>query len=262
MYGGSRYMCGREPAGQLPTSSTMSVRAASTHGSSKVAVGAAAHPGPPRRRQRSGRRPLLRPRRSSAGRSCPRRPCAAGPRRAQAPPTSATRPGRARRAGRCPRARGRRPRPPTTPWRRARAGPPGVISTRWASTVRPDRSGVTTRSTGANAAHREVVAEEAGRPGQRALGPGGAQREGGDVAAARAPDLPVVVHHGGEAPVAGAARRPSAAAMSPTVAGPASQLLAVSSVTAISSPRWPVVVSQWVKPRCSMTRPDATFSGS
>src|ERR1700677_2330689 len=39
MNGGSRYMCGRTPAGQLPTSSTMSERAASTQGSSKVAVG-------------------------------------------------------------------------------------------------------------------------------------------------------------------------------------------------------------------------------
>src|SRR6202044_852202 len=49
----------------------------------------------------------------------------------------------------------------------------------------------------------EVVAEEAGRTGQMALRSRGAQRQCRDVAAAWAPDLPVVVHYGGETPVAG-----------------------------------------------------------
>ena len=39
MNGGSRYACGRDPAGQLPTSRTMSERAPSTQGSSNVARG-------------------------------------------------------------------------------------------------------------------------------------------------------------------------------------------------------------------------------
>ena len=49
--------------------------------------------------------------------------------------------------------------------------------------------------------HREVVAEEAGRTGERALGPGGPQRDGSHVPAAWAPDLPVLVHQRAVAPL-------------------------------------------------------------
>ena len=46
------------------------------------------------------------------------------------------------------------------------------------------------------------MAEEAGRAGQVALRSRRPQRQGRHVPAARAPDLPVGVHHGGEAAVA------------------------------------------------------------
>ena len=196
MKGGSRCACGREPAGQLPTSSTMSERAASTQGSSKVAVGrqrtqvrqvGGSGPGGGHCRDHSIRRW------SKLSQNGHGRPVLVGPQR---PPASAARRGRARRAGRRPRARGPRPRRPTRPWRRARAGPPGVISTRWASTVRPGPQRRDHEVDRREGGHREVVAEEAGGTGEGALGPGGPQRDGGHVPAAGAPDLPVGVHHG------------------------------------------------------------------
>ncbi len=48
--------------------------------------------------------------------------------------------------------------------------------------------------------HREVVAEEAGRAGEGTGRPGSPQSQGGHVPTLGTPDLPVIVHHGGEPP--------------------------------------------------------------
>ena len=149
MNGGSRYMCGREPAGQLPTSSTISERAASTHGSSKVAVGRgrtqARHvggcgPGGGHSSdQTRGRWSKLSQKaiggRTSSGRSSAQVGNASGSGTSGGSTSSCSSPSTS----------------PTDHTMASSTGRPSwLMATRCASTVRPDRSGVTTRSTGAN----------------------------------------------------------------------------------------------------------------
>ncbi len=258
MNGGSRYMCGREPAGQLPTSSTISERAASTHGSSKVAVG--------------------------RGRTQARHVGGCGPDGGHS--SDQTR-GRWSKLSQKAHRRSHVVRPQLGPsWQRLGIGHVGRIDVLVLEPLhladRPHHcvehrasllaDGDTLREHGASRPqrgdhqidrcerrNRKVVTEEAGRTGEVARRPRGAQGERGHVPTAGSPDLPVGVHHRGEAAVPHGL---DGGLPLDVTHDHASQRVRVSSVTTISSPRFPVVVRQYVKPRCSMTRPEAMFSGS
>ena len=198
----SRCAWGRWPAGQLPTSSTTTRRAASAQGSSTALGLAVAHPGPPRRWQRSGWRPGLGPLQLPLLEVVPeavvrvavlvsgRRLLGAG--------------GHGVGVGHVGRehvlvleAR----HLPHRPHHRLEHGaaplghlhPLGQHGAPRAQRRHDEVDGLEGR-------HREVVAEEAGRAGEGALRPGCPKRDGGHVPAAGAPDLPVPVHQGRVAP--------------------------------------------------------------
>jgi len=183
----------------------------------------------------------------AVGRSCPRRAWRADRRQDADRPTWATSRGRPS-GGRRPRAR-----PSTSPTDQIMASSTGRPPGSWrpagrARYVRPERGDdQIDRCEGRDG---KVVAEEAGRAGEaarRARGPQGQRRH---VPTTWAPDLPVSVHHRDEWPSL-CARPPSVVRCHPRRS---SQRARVSSVTTTSSPRGPVVVRQWVKPRWSITR--------
>ena len=154
MYGGSRCACGREPAGQLPTSSTIRERAASTHGSSNVAAGVqrthvrqvgGSGPGGGHVADHSIIRWSKLRQKGNGGRSSP-----------SSRDRSWAAVGNASGSGTSGGWRSSWSSPSTSPTDHTIASsigrPRWIMATRWANTVRPARNGVTTRSTGAKAA--------------------------------------------------------------------------------------------------------------
>ncbi len=193
MSGGSRYAWGREPAGQLPTSRTMSDRADVHPRVVEHRSRRAAHPRPPCRRERAGGRPALRPLDHTLIEVAPERehgPVLAGKRR-----------------------RPRRQRVGIWHVRRVQVlvlealdvahGPHHGVEHRPALLAHLDALGRRGAAGAQRGDHevdrreggdREVVAEEAGGTGEGALGPGGPEGDGGHVPATGAPDLPVAPH--------------------------------------------------------------------
>ena len=207
--------------------------------------------------------------RANAGRSCPRRRTAGGVllgvasrRRRRSSSRGWSSPGPGTSGGRSSWCS----RPSTSPTDHTMASstglPPWVRETRWAVTVRPGAQRGDVDLDRPERGDGEVVAVEAGGTRLPALRPRGPEGDGGDVPAAGPPDLPVRTR---ATPGTGHRRdpRPPCRGRGHPRAARDSQSARCSSITVTSSPlsvARPASLS--ANPRCSITRPDGTFSGS